>query len=108
MKPSDIFPGRPLKRATQVTLAGRTSAHIDAEDLNGLPTISDESVMEIAKTSWPADEERTTAEIYAAAEAIREKRPRDPVGYITGELVEIPMLSLDAPNRRRWSKGLSA
>lgn len=30
---------------------------------------------------WPLDEQLTTRSIYAAAEQIRERRPRPPVGY---------------------------
>jgi hypothetical protein len=33
------------------------------------------------KNGWPVDEDATTESIYAAAEAIREKRPRSPQGY---------------------------
>lgn len=41
------------------------------------------------KNGWPVDEEATTESIYAAAEAIRERRPRHPIGYtpVSAEVV---------------------
>lgn len=52
----------------------------DHVDLTGVPTISDEAFTDIQQTSWPRDEAKATEEIYAAAAAIRELRPRYPVG----------------------------
>ena len=104
MSLADFFKGRP-KRRTQVTLAGCQSAHIESEDLKGLPTVSDHEARQMAKYGWPVDEKQTTADIYAACEAIREKRPRDPVGYVTGGMIEIAMSTLSDLNHRRWVKG---
>lgn len=83
---------------TRITVGGRNSAHIEADELKGIPSISEKAYREMVKTGWPTDEEATTREIYAAAEAIRELRPRDPVGYATGGPVEVATSSIGMTN----------
>lgn len=60
----------------------------DTTYLIGAPSINDKAAAEIRLRSWPEDEEGTTQEIYAAAEEIRNRRPRYPVGY-TVEVMEV-------------------
>lgn len=45
--------------------------------IDNVPTVQGE----LDKNGWPVDEQATTDSIYAAAAAIREIRPRNPVGY---------------------------
>jgi hypothetical protein len=75
---------------------------LDTDYLTGLPTINDQAAQEIHSGRWPSDEDRTTAEVYAAAEAIREKRPRDPVGSsATGAgMIHASMVRLDGRTSR--------
>jgi hypothetical protein len=91
-----------MERRTKITVGGKNSAHIDAEELKGLPSVSEKAYQEMVKTGWPADEETTTREIYAAAEAIRQLRPRDPQGHPTGIPVEMPTGTQRPEDGRRF------
>ena len=75
----------------------------DTAYLEGAPTIGEQAAQEIGRGLWPTNEEQTTDEIYAAAAEIRNRRPRDLVGYVNGE-AEIPMgvcFELARPRQRR-------
>ncbi len=73
---------------------------LDLAYLEDAPTISDEAFKRMRTHSAPDDEERTTEEIYAAAEFIRERKPRDPVGGELSALMEIPVASISRMDGR--------
>jgi hypothetical protein len=52
----------------------------DSEDLRGVPALPDEVVRRLEKYTQPEDEPSTTQAVYQAAEEIRNRRPRKPVG----------------------------
>lgn len=75
---------------------------LDSSYLRGLPTISDEAFAEMGRamgSGAPRDEAKTTEEIYAAAAAIRAKRPREPVGFQV-HLVEMAETTFMGGERR--------
>lgn len=47
--------------------------------------VNDSDAMRMRRGFHPINEEQATREIYAAAEAIRQVRPRDPVGFCIEE-----------------------
>jgi hypothetical protein len=63
-------------------LAGKGVYKENDAPIDGLPTIQGA----FDKNGWPVDEWSTTESIYAAAEAIRQVRPRRPLGYEDKEI----------------------
>lgn len=100
MNLSAFFKGRP-KRTPKVRLLAQPEPTARFEYLVGVPTITEE-----LHNDPNADEKLKSAEVYAAAALIRERRARDPQGYPLRMLIELPTASI--PGSERRTKQVSA
>lgn len=55
--------------------------------LEGAPCLPDEIASRLSEKCDPEDEEATAELVYQAAAEIRQRAPRDPVGYRTSEIM---------------------